>query len=61
MKKIEMHAKSKFSYDLDSTIDIETLLWNAKENKERGIVFVDKDSVFSCFRVVIYIVLSKFN
>jgi len=47
MKKIEMHAKSKFSYDLDSTIDIETLLWNAKENKERGIVFVDKDSVFS--------------
>ena len=45
MKKIEMHAKTKYSFDKDSTIDIETLLWNAKENGEKGIVFVDKDSI----------------
>ena len=47
MKKIEMHAKTKYSGDMDSTIDIETLLWNVKENGEEGIIFVDKDSVFS--------------
>lgn len=45
MKKIEMHAKTKYSMDKESTIDIEAVLWNAKENKERGIVFVDKDSI----------------
>ena len=45
MKKIETHCKTKYSADKDSTIDIEAVLWNAKENKERGIVFVDKDSI----------------
>ena len=45
MKKIEMHCKTKYSVDKDSTIDIETVLWNAKENNEKGIVFVDKDSI----------------
>ena len=45
MKKIEMHCKTKYSVDKESTIDIETVLWNAKENKERGIVFADKDSI----------------
>ena len=45
MKKIEMHCKTKYSIDKDSTIDIESVLWNVKENKERGIVFVDKDSI----------------
>ena len=35
MKKIEMHCKTKYSIDKDSTIDIESVLWNAKENKER--------------------------
>ena len=34
MKKIEMHCKTKYSTDKESTIDIETVLWNAKENKE---------------------------
>ena len=45
MKKIEMHCKTKYSIDKDSTIDIEAVLWNAKENKEKGIIFVDKDSI----------------
>ena len=45
MKKIEMHCKTKYSVDKDSTIDIETVLWNAKENKEKGIIFVDKDTI----------------
>ena len=47
MKKVELHCKTKYSCDLDSTIDIESVLWNAKENKERGIVFVDKDSIMA--------------
>lgn len=47
MKKIEMHCKTKYSADKESTIDIEAVLWNAKENEERGIVFVDKDTIFS--------------
>lgn len=45
MKKIEVHCKTKYSIDKDSTIDIEAVLWNAKENKEKGIIFVDKDSI----------------
>ena len=47
MKKIEMHCKTKYSADKDSTIDIDAVLWNSKENEERGIVFVDKDTIFS--------------
>lgn len=45
MKKIEMHCKTKYSIDKESTIDIEAVLWNAKENGEKGIVFVDTDSI----------------
>ena len=45
MKKIEVHCKTKYSTDKDSTIDIESVLWNAKENKEKGIIFVDKDMI----------------
>lgn len=44
MKKIELHVKTKYSRDYDSVIDTEAVLWNALENKEKGIVFVDKDS-----------------
>lgn len=46
MKKIEVHAKTKYSADYDSTIDVEALLYNALENNERGIIIVDKDSCF---------------
>ena len=45
MKKIEMHCKTKYSIDKESTIDIESVIWNAKENKEKGIIFVDKDTI----------------
>lgn len=45
MKKVETHCKTKYSADKESTIDIETILWNAKENKEKGIIFVDKDTI----------------
>ena len=45
MNKIELHVKTKYSEDKDSTIDIETILWNAKENNERGMVFIDKDTI----------------
>ena len=47
MNKIEMHCKTKYSVDKESTIDIKSVLLNAKENKERGIVFVDKDTIVS--------------
>lgn len=47
MKKVELHVKTKYSTDKDSTIDIEAILWNAKENGEKGIVFVDKDSIMA--------------
>lgn len=47
MKRIELHAKTKYSSDYDSVIDIEGILWNTKENNEKGIVFVDKDSILS--------------
>ena len=46
-KKIELHCKTKYSSDFDSTIDIESVIYNAKENGERGIVFVDKDSILA--------------
>ena len=45
MKKIELHCKTKYSMDKDSTIDIESVIYNAKENGEAGIVFVDKDTI----------------
>lgn len=45
MNKVELHVKTKYSLDKDSTIDIEALLWNIKENNERGVIFVDKDSI----------------
>ncbi len=45
MKKIELHAKTKYSLDYDSIIDIESLIFNAKEANERGIVVVDKDTI----------------
>ena len=45
MKKIELHCKTKYSMDNDSTIDIESVIYNAKENGEAGIVFVDKDTI----------------
>lgn len=47
MNKIEMHCKTKYSADKESTIDIKSVLLNTKENKERGIVFVDKDTIVS--------------
>lgn len=47
MKKVELHAKTKYSLDYDSIIDIEALLWNAKENGEKGIVIADKDSIMA--------------
>ena len=47
MNKIEMHCKTKYSADKESTIDIKSVLLNAKKNKERGIVFVDKDTIVS--------------
>lgn len=47
MNKIEMHCKTKYSADKESTIDIKSILLNAKENKERGIVFVDKDTIIA--------------
>ena len=45
-----MHCKTKYSIDKESTIDIESVLWNAKENKERGIILVDKDTIVALFR-----------
>lgn len=47
MNKVELHVKTKYSLDKESTIDIEALLWNALENGEKGIVFVDKDTVMA--------------
>jgi DNA polymerase III alpha subunit (gram-positive type) len=44
---VELHTKSKYSADFESTIDIEALLWNALENKEDGIAIVDKDSILA--------------
>ena len=47
MKRIELHVKTRYSSDYDSVINVEGILWNSKENGERGIVFVDKDSILS--------------
>lgn len=47
MKKVELHAKTKYGLASDSVIDIEALSWNAKENGEKGIVIVDKDSIIA--------------
>ena len=43
--KVEMHAKTCWSADYDSTINIADIIVFAYENKERGIIFVDKDSI----------------
>ena len=47
MKKIEVHCKTKYSSDYDSVIDVEDIIYNAKENNERGIIFIDKNSIYS--------------
>ena len=47
MQKVEVHTKTKYSSDYDSVIDVETIIFNAYENKERGIIFIDKDSIYS--------------
>lgn len=51
MNKVEFHVKTKYSLDKDSTIDIEALLWNIKENNERGVIFVDKDSIIGFSKI----------
>ena len=47
MMKTEMHAKTCWSVDYDSTINIEDIIVFAYENKERGIVFADKDTIIA--------------
>ncbi len=51
MKKVEVHVKSKYSKDYDSVIDVESIIYNSKENGERGIIFVDKDSIYSFVQI----------
>ncbi len=47
MKKVEVHCKTKYSKDYDSIIDVENAIYNSRENGEKGIIFVDKESIYS--------------
>ena len=47
MKRIELHAKTKYSMDHESTIDIKNLILKCIENNENGVAIVDTDSVVS--------------
>lgn len=41
MERIELHAKTKYSTDHDSTIDIKNLILKCVENHEKGVAVVD--------------------
>ena len=43
--RIELHAKTKYSIDHESTIDIKELILKCASNGEKGVAIVDKDSV----------------
>ena len=45
--RIELHAKTKYSIDHESTIDIKQLILKCASNGEKGVAIVDKDSVLS--------------
>ena len=45
--RIELHAKTKYSIDHESTIDIKELILKCASNGEKGLAIVDKDSVLS--------------
>jgi len=49
-KRIELHAKTKYSLDHESTLDIKNLILKCAQNGEKGVALVDKDSVISFFK-----------
>ncbi|MBR1377308.1 MAG: PHP domain-containing protein [Bacilli bacterium] len=51
MNKVEVHAKTKYSFDYESTIDVETIIMDSLENNEKGIIFIDKDTNYSFYKI----------
>lgn len=50
MKRIELHAKTKYSMDHESTIDIKNLILKSVANEEKGIAIVDRNSITSFYK-----------
>lgn len=48
--KIELHAKTKYSMDHESTLDIKELILKCAGNGEKGVAIVDKGSVLSFYK-----------
>lgn len=49
-KRIELHAKTKYSIDHESTLDIKNLILECASNGEKGVAIVDSDSVISFYK-----------
>jgi len=48
--RIELHAKTKYSLDHESTLDIKNLILKCASNGEPGVAIVDTDSVVSFYK-----------
>ena len=48
--RIELHAKTKYSIDHESTLDIKELILKCASNGEAGVAIVDKGSVLSFYK-----------
>lgn len=49
-KRIELHAKSKYSIDNESTLDIKSLILKCASNGEAGVAIVDSGSVLGFYK-----------
>lgn len=49
-KRIELHAKTKYSIDHKSTLEIKNLILKCISNGERGVAIVDTESVISFYK-----------
>lgn len=45
--RVELHAKTKYSLDHTSTLDIKNLILKCASNNEKGVAIVDTDSIIS--------------
>lgn len=48
--RVELHAKTKYSIDHESTLDIKELILKCVSNGEKGIAIVDKGSILSFYK-----------
>ena len=48
--RVELHAKTKYSIDHESTLDIKDLILKCASNGEKGVAIVDNGSVLGFYK-----------